>query len=293
MGRIRQAAHATAKAEFGPQRSRVHRETHNQVHSLRTEEPALLASINLARQQLRHSGLSAHDLAIAESELANRSADVGASTALQVGQVRQDAQTQLVDLAESQDQAEGGYVAALRKEATKHHQDIVDHQREEAERFKNGILKKMVESKLGLSSSSSSGGLSPTQQRDHSQSQHNAAFYAKQYFQASKGGVKDKTGAEVIPAGPHKWGDEIWNSLAEKVAKQKGVSSVTDAQHAVQAIRDHVQPASAAAAAGAGLPRQSPLQALLRTALAASPAVTPKPLQPIEQFGLSLLGPHR
>lgn len=288
MGRIRQAAHATAKAEYGPQRSRVRRETHNQVHSLRTEEPALLASINLARQQLRHSGLSSHDLAIAESELAHRSADVGAGTALQVGQVRQDAHTQLVDLAESQGQAEGGYVAALQKEARKHQQDVADHQREEVERFKNGLLKKEAEVKLGLASGAGAGGLSPTQERAHSQSQHNAAFYAKQYFQASKGGVKDKTGTEVIPAGPHNWDDTVWSSLAEKVAKQKGVGSVTDAQHAVQAIRDHVQPA---AAAGAGLPQQSPLQALLNAAL--SPVVAPKTLQPIEQFGSALLGQHR
>jgi hypothetical protein len=290
MGRIRQAAHATAKAEYQPQRSRVRRETRDQAHSLRTEEPALLASINLARHQLRHSGLSPHDLAIAEDELAHRSADVGASTALQIGQLHQDAQAKLVDLSEGQSQAEGGYVAALRKEALKHQQDVADHQREEAERFKNGILKKRVEQQLGLSSSGSSSGLSPTQERAHSQSQHNAAFYAKQYFQASKGGVKDKTGTEVIPAGPHAWDDQIWNSLAEKVAKQKGVDNVTDAQHAVQAIREHVQPGTAQAGA---LPQQSPLQALLRVAAAGTAPETPKPLQSIEQFGLSLLGHHR
>lgn len=286
MGRLAQAAHQQAAAEYNPQRQSVRRETRAQVHSLRSEEPALIAAINLARHQLRHSGLSGRDLAIAETELAHRTLDVASSTALQIGQARQEAGSKLVDLSQSQSQAERSALAALQQEALKHRQSVADEQRSNVEDFRLALLKKEAEQKLGLSSSSSSssGGLTPTQQRAHNQSQHNAAFYAKQYFLASKNGVTDKTGQQVIPPEPHTWSDQIWNSLAEKVASKKGVSSVTDAQRAVQAIRDHVQ--------GQG----NMLNALQTVAQAAAPgiaAIAPKPLQPVAQFGIPLLTRRR
>lgn len=286
MGRLAQAAHQQAAAEYNPQRQSVRRETRAQVHSLRSEEPALIAAINLARHQLRYSGLSGRDLAIAETELAHRTLDVASSTALQIGQARQEAGSKLVDLSQSQSQAERSALAALQQEALKHRQGIADEQRSNVEDFRLGLLKKEAEQKLGLTGEgTNSSGLTPTQQRAHNQSRHTAAFYAKQYFLASKGGVKDeKTGEVVIPPEPHTWSDQIWNSLAEKVASKKGVSSVTDAQHAVQAIRDHVQ--------GQG----NMLNALQTVAQAAAPgiaAIAPKPLQPVAQFGIPLLTRRR
>lgn len=273
MGRIRQTAHAQAKAEYAPQRHGVRREERSQARSLRSMEPAQLASIALARRQLRHSGLSPRDLAIAESELAHRSMDVGSGTALQLGQLHRSAQEQLVDLSAGQGQAESGIMAQLQQAAQQRQQEVADDKRSNVEDFKLDIAKAQALEKLGLSGDSGGGGLTPTQQRAHNQSRHDAAFYAKQYVSAAREGLKDEeTGDEILPPGPHNWNDQQWNLFVEKVTDKAGVN-VTDAQHAVQAVRDHFTPQS-----------EDTGDAFRKLGAVAGAAFLPKSLRPIAQF---------
>lgn len=277
------AAAQQAHAEYDPQIRGVRRETRGQVKSIRTEGPALEASLENSADALRHAGLSARDRQIALTELAHKIADAGASTALQTSQVQQDAHSQIVDLLQSRGQAQGSALTTLLHEAAVHQQDIHDEKAAETRGFKSDILKAETEKALGLGSyaagGSNSSGLTPTQERDHAQSKHNAAFYAHQLISASKDGVKDpKTGEQVIPPNPAHWNESIWNQLTEKIAGEKGVNSVTDAEHAVQAVRDHFQPET------------HPLDALRKVAAVAAPALAPKALQPIAQFAGALLG---
>ncbi len=273
-----------AHAEYDPQIRGVRRETHQQVRSIRSSGPALQSSLQQSARELRHAGLAPRDLTIALQELAHRTADVGSSTALQTQQARQEGHGQIVDLQAALGQSQKSALAGLQQDQAERAQDLHDEKASEARDFTMDILKKEAEKKLGLGDSG--GGLTPTQQRDTDQSHHNAAFFAKQYFQASKGGITDpKTGEVLIPPDPKGWDDSTWNALAEKVAGQKGVNTVTDAQKAVQAIRDHVD--------GGGGAGGGSLADILRTlamgAAATGAIVGPKPLRPVAQFGYRAL----
>lgn len=239
---LQSTAAATAKAEYQPQIRAVHREARGQLKSLRSLTPALQASLQLSAKQLRHAGLSHSDLAIAEAELAHRTADVGAGTYLQEQQVRQDAHGQLVDLRQGEGQAASSNLATLLHEAAEHKQKVADEIAAERRGVHTHIAQVLQEKHLGLGDYGH-GGLTPTQQRAHHQSRHNAAFWAHQYVSLAKGGLKDeKTGEEIIPAGPKGWDDKVWGYFVQKVSGKKGVDSVTDAEHAVEAIRNHFQP---------------------------------------------------
>ncbi len=275
MGRLRQTAHAQAQAEYGPQKSQVRHQTQSTVHSLRTMQPALEESIRTAREQLRHSGLLPHDLQVALAELAHRNVDVGSSTALQVGQAQREGQQTLVDLSQAQGAAEQGALASLQTAAAQHKQSIQDAIAGEQRGVVTSIKQKILEEQLGLTGSS--GGLTPTQKREASSEHHDAAFYAKQLVSQARDGIKDeKTGEWVIPPGPHKWDDTIWNGLVEKVASKDGIDNVAAAQKAVQAVRDHFQPSSG----GSGL-----IEALKTVATPATVALPPA-LQSIAQAAL-------
>lgn len=277
--RLNQIAAQQAHAEYDPQIRGVRRETGSQVRSIRSMAPALEASLEHSADALRHAGLSPRDQAIALKELAHRVADAGASTALQTSQVQQDAHGQIVDLLQGRGQAQNAALSALQQSQAEHQQSIADDRRGNVENFKLDIAKAQALQALGLTSDSSSGGLTPTQERDHAQSKHNAAFYAHQLISASRDGVKDpKTGEQVIPPNPANWDDSIWNQLTEKIAGEKGVNSVTDAQRAVQAVRDHFQSDA------------DPLDALRKVASVAAPALAPKALLPVAQFAGALLG---
>lgn len=279
-----------AHAEYAPQRRGVRRDIRGQVRSIRSSAPALEASLGRTADQLRHINLSAQDRAIALRELAMRQADVGASTALQEQQVRQQGHEQLVDLAAAEGQARSSALAQMQQAATERHQDLADERRAEVRQFKMDILKEQALKELGLGSYADDGGrggLTPTQRRAAHEEHDNAAFYAKQIFQASKHGLTDeKTGEVLVPPDPQKWDDSIWNQLVESVAGKEGVDSVEAAQRAVSAIRDHVQP-------GANATAPDLLRTLGMVASAAAPAVAPKPLVPIAQFGSALLRPRR
>lgn len=248
MGRLQQIAHSQARAEYLPQKTTVRNTTANAVHSLRTMQPALEQSISTARDQLRHSGLRPHDLQIALSELARRNVDVGSSTALQVGQTQREGEQSLVSLSQAQGAAQSSALASLQKAAIEHAQSVHDEIAGEHRGLATALQKKELEKQLGLLSSqnsSSSTGLTPTQQRAADQEHHNAAFYAKQLISQSKAGVKDpKTGEVTYPVPPHPalWDDTIWNAFTEKVAGKEGVSNISTAEKAVQAVRDHYQP---------------------------------------------------
>jgi len=283
MGRIQQIAHSQAQAEYGPQKRAVRRETGSAVRSIRSMTPALEAALGLAEKGIRHAGLSPVDRALALSELANRNVDVAAGQALQIGQVRQDAHSQLVDLATSEGQAQRGYLGALQQEALKRQQGIADARRSNLEQFHLGIKEAEVLHHLGITSSgASANGLTPTQQRAHDQSKHNASFFARQYISAARHGLTDeKTGKEVLPPGPHNWNDQQWNLFVEKVASKKGVNSITDAQHAVGAIREHFQPTTGGPwGLGNGL-----LRAIAGAASSSASAAPAPQSQPIPQFG--------
>jgi hypothetical protein len=277
---LRHIAAQQAHAEYDPQIHGVKRETHQQVRSIRSSGPALQSSLQQSAHELRHAGLAPRDLTIALSELAHRTADVGASTALQTQQARQAGHGEVVDLLQGRGQAQKAALAGMQQQQAEHAQDIQDEERSDARDFKMGLLKEEAEKKLGLGDYAG-GGLTATQRRDAGQSHHNAAFYAKQYFQASKGGITDpKTGEVLIPPDPKSWDESTWNALAEKVAGQKGVNSVHDAQRAVAAIRDHV----------GGTPNLvDTLKALALGATTGAAVAGPGPLQPIAQFGTRLL----
>lgn len=238
---LRQTAAATARAEYQPQIQAVRRETHGQIKSLKSLTPALEASLQLSAKQLRHAGLKPGDLAIAEAELAHRTADVGASTFLQEEQARQAAHATIVNLLQSQGQAQHSDLLTLLHEAATHRQKVQDEINAEHRGLHTAIAKEQLEKTLGIGPNA--GGLSPTQLRAHHQSKHNAAFWAHQYVSLAKGGLKnEKTGEQIIPPGPHTWDDKVWGYFVQKVAGKKGVNSVTDAERAVEAIRNHFQP---------------------------------------------------
>jgi len=278
---LRHVAAQQAHAEYDPQIRGVRQETHQQVRSIRSSGPALQSSLQQSAHELRHAGLAPRDLTIALSELAHRTADVGASTALQVQQTQQAGHGEVVDLLQGRGQAQRSALAGLQQQQAEHSQDVHDEQAAEARKFKMDLLREEAEKKLGLGDYANSG-LTPTQRRDTNQSHHNAAFYAKQYFQASKGGITDpKTGQVLIPPNPKAWDDSTWNALAEKVAGQKGVNSVQDAQRAVQAIRDHV---------GGSTPNMADaLRALALGATTAGAIAGPDAVRPVAQFGSRLL----
>lgn len=278
---LRRMAAETARAEYQPQIRGVRRETGAQVRSINTMTPALTASLEHSSDALRHAGLSPRDLAIAETELAHRIGDVGAGAALQTRQVQQEGHGQIVDLLQSQGQAQKATLGTLLNEAAQRQQDIADEKRSEARDFRSDIRMEETLKRLGLGSyaEEGNGGLTPTQQRAATEDHHAAAHYAKEYVRAAKGGLADEdSGEEILPAGPHNWNDDQWNLFVDKVAS-KGVD-VTVAQDAVQDIRDHFQrPAG-----------NSPMDALKTVASVAAPALAPTSLQPIAQFAGALLG---
>lgn len=264
---LRRTARSQARAEYQPQIRGVRREAASQARSIRSMAPALEGSLSRTAEQLRHANLSPRDLAIAERELAYRTADVGASTALQVGQVNRDAASQIVDLRQAEAQSARATLTGLQTAAAEHARDVADEEAAEARAFSNDILKAQAEKALGLGTYYDEG-LTPTQRREQSADHAGAAFYAKQYFQAAKKGLKvgsdgkalapddadyESTPWTVTPS-PHHWGDDTWSSLVAKVQKTAGVD-VPVAERAVQAIRDHVDGPMApiARAAGAAL----------------------------------------
>lgn len=246
---LRRSAAETARAEYQPQIRGVRREAAQQTHSLESTAPALQASLQLSGRQLRHAGLSARDLAIAEAELAHRTADAGASTALQIGQVNQEAHGQIVDLQTAQGQAQSAALTTLLHEAAEHRQKVQDEIAAEGRGLNTDIAKAELERKLGLGTYHVSpteraqlhnGGLTPTQQREAGADHSNAAFYAKQYFDAAKAGQIDG-----VDADPKSWAPETWTHLIEAVKKNASVD-VPVAEKAVEAIREHVEPGSGA-----------------------------------------------
>lgn len=284
---LRQTASSQAAAEYDPQIQGVRRSTRQQVRSVRSSGPALEASLDRAGQQLRHSNLDPRDLAIALRELAYRNADVGSSVALQTQQIQDQGQGELTDLLAARGSAERSILGQLQQAQAEHAQERRDAAQDDTRSFKMDILKEMALQKLGLGQYADDGGdgLTPTQERARKEEHDNAAFFAKQYFQASKGGVTDEDGKVLIPPNPKGWDDTTWNALVEKVAAQEGVDSVEAAQRAVGAIRDHVQPGHDATSSDL-------LRTLGSVAATAGAAVAPKPLQPIAQFGAMLARPR-
>lgn len=285
---LRRTAAEQARAEYNPQIRGVRREAQGQVRSIRSAGPALEASLQRSGQQLRRAGLDQDDLAIALRELANRTADVGASTALQTQQVRQEAQGEIVDLQAARGQAQNAALASLQQAAAERAQEIQDAEAADVRGLKMDILKEEALKKLGLGSyadDGAEGGLTPTQRRAEADEHDNAAFYAKQYFKAIKdmGGITDEeTGEVIFGPDPKQWDDKAWNYVVEKVASKEGVSDIKAAQRATQAIRDHVQPSSDASAG-------SLLQSLGLVASTAAQVGAPEPLRPLAQFGSALL----
>jgi hypothetical protein len=284
---LNKVAATQARAEYQPQIRGVKRSTRSQVKSIRSEAPALEASLSRSGEQLRHANLSSKDLAIALAELAHRTADVGASTALQVQQAREQGHGELVDLQQAEGQAQRSALAGLQQAQAEHHQDVRDEERSDVRNFKLDLLRAQAEKQLGLGSYSTSpkeaaeienlkhhSGMTPTQQRAAAADHANAAFYAKSLFKAAKSGE-----IEGVDPDPHNWNDELWSHLVENVKKRAGVD-IPVAERAVQAIRDHV---------GGGSTSASLLQALGTVAASAAPLVAPAPLRPIAQFGSALL----
>ena len=283
---LRKTAASQARAEFNPQIQSTRRGIRGQVRSIQSSGPALEASLQRTSQQLRHAGLSPRDQAIALRELALRTADVGASTALQTQQVRQEGHGEIVDLQKGRALAESATLAELQQAAAQHAQEVQDAENADARGIKMEILKEEALKGLGLGSyaDDGEGGLSDTQRGEIKDSRNNAGFFAKQYFTAAKDGITDEKGEVLIPPDPKSWDDAIWDGFVSKVAAMKGVDSVEDAQRAVSAIRDHVNPSASPSEA---------LGALGTVASAAAPALAPAPLAPIAQFGSALLRQRR
>lgn len=273
---LRKTAATQARAEYQPQIRGVKRETHSQVRSIQSAAPALQASLQLSAHQLRHAGLAPKDLAIALSEIAHRTADVGASTALQAQQARQEGHGQIVDLLASEGQAQRAALTTLQHEAAVHAQKVHDEIAGEKRGLNMDILKEQAEKKLGLGSYYRHG-LTPSEERSAHADHANASFYAKQYFQAAKSGA-----FEGVDLDPRKWTPETWNHMIEAVKKNASVD-VPTAEKAVSAIRDHVE-----GPGGLDL-----LGAIAKAAAPVAAAAAPAPIAPIAQFGASLLNRKR
>ena len=232
---LRGQANQQAAAEYQPQVRGVRRETRGQVRSLRTQEDALQDTLSIARRELRHAGLEGDDLRMGLRELAYRSADVGAGTALQVNTLRQDAQGQVQDLLASQGQAQSSILGELQGARQERQQELADAQRERTQGLQDAIRLEQAFKKLGLGqyyAEKGSGGLTPTQRRDAEQSSEAARYYAKEAFDALRESGK-------VPEDPREWDESIWDALTGGVHKQKGVDNVEDASQATSAIRDH------------------------------------------------------
>lgn len=284
---LRRTAASQAHAEYDPQISGVRRNTRSQVRSVQSAGPAMEASLQRTGRQLEHANLDPRDLAIALRELAYRTTDVGASTALQTQQIREQGRGELTDLLAARGASEQSILGQLQQAQAEHAQERRDAAQDAARGVKMDILKEIALQKLGLGqyADDGGGGMTPTQRREAHEEHDNAAFFAKQYFQASKDGVTDKDGNQLIPPNPKHWDDTTWNALVEKVAGQEGVDSVEAAQRAVGAIRAHVQPGYDSTAGDL-------LKSLAGLATTAGVAVAPKPLQPIAQFGAMLARPR-
>jgi hypothetical protein len=281
MGRLVATADTQAKAEYGPQIGRARREGRATVRSIRSSVAPLQAGIATTEHQLRHAGLNPSDLRIALSELAHRNLDVAASAGLQATEAQQATHGELVDLRESEGQAARSALATLQHEALTHRQSVHDEIAGEQRALHTAIAKSEMEKALGLGDYRyGSSGLTPKEQQSLVQEHQNAGFYAKTLFQAIKEGAKDKQGNLIAGPDPKSWSDKTWQQITASVAGRKGVNSVQSAEKAVQAIRDHVQPPGQALG----------VAAKLGAALAPfAAAVAPKPLQPVAQFGASLL----
>lgn len=290
--KLRKVAASQAHAEYAPQKAAVRRSVGSQVRSIRSEQPALEHSLSRSAEQLRHANLSPRDLAIALSEVAHRTADVGASTALQVQQAMQQGHGELVDLNQAEGQAQRAALAELQNKEAERVQGIHDEEAAEQRKFKMDLLEEQAKKRLGLGDYSVSpkekaeienltqhGGLTPTQQHAAEADHANAAFYAKSLFKAAKSGE-----IEGVDPDPRKWTPETWSHMIENVKKRAGVD-IPVAERAVGAIRDHADPGWNATSA-------SLLDSLATVAGTAGAALAPRPLQPIAQFG-NLLLHHR
>ena len=273
---LRKTAASQARSEYQPQIRGVKRETHSQVRSIESSGPALEASLQTSARQLRHAGLAPKDLAIALREIANRTADVGASTALQAQQARQEGHGQIVDLLAAEGQAQRAALTALQTKAAEHAQDIHDEIAGEQRGLHMDILKEQAEKKLGLGSYYKHG-LTPSEERSAHSDHSNASFYAKQYFQAARSGAIDG-----VDPDPKKWTPETWNHLIEQVKKDASVDIPT-AERAVSAIRDHVQGPGALDILGT----------IARAAAPVAAAAAPPAVAPIAQFGTAALLHHK
>lgn len=275
---LRKTAASQARAEYQPQIRGVRRETHSQVRSIESAAPALQASLQLSAHQLRHSGLAPRDLVIALSEIAHRTADVGASTALQAQQARQEGHGQIVDLLQAEGQAQHSALASLQHEAAVHAQKIHDEIAGEKRELNMDILQKQAEKKLGLGTYANSNGLTPTQARAAHVDHQNAAFYARQYFEAAREGK-----IEGVDPNPHNWDEQTWNHLVEAVKKSASVD-VPVAERAVGAVRDHVDGGTSAV---------DLLKTIASAAAPVAAVAAPSSVRPIAQFGASLLNRRR
>lgn len=226
-----QQAAQQAQATYGPQISGVRQDLHGQVGSLNSMDHALQGSLQIARRNLRHSGLQSDDLSMALRELALRSADVTAGTQLQIQTARQDAQGQIQDLVAQRGATQSSVLSELQQAAQERQQDLADDARSRRLDIRDSIKLESLKKSLGLGDYADDGGAGGISDSDRD-SRKAAAFYAKQAFDALRG-----TGQ--VDEDPRQWDDATWDAIVGGVHKQKSVGTPEDAARAVHAIRAH------------------------------------------------------
>ena len=201
MGRLRRQANQQARAEYQPQIAGVHRDAASEAASLQSMEAPLTQGYRLASKQLRHAGLSQHDLSIALDEFANRTAEIPQSVQSQIGAVNRNATGQISDLRAAQGASAASLLTQLRNAAAEQQAAGAAEEAGNVEDFKMDILKEQTLKELGLGSyadDGGQGGLTPTQRRDAKETHYNAAFYAKQLFSSVRGsGLKTRKPAST------------------------------------------------------------------------------------------------
>jgi hypothetical protein len=294
---LRQRARTQAHAEVAPQVHRARNQARGEHRSINSTVPALEAGLESAARSARRAHLTPHDLQLLLKSFANQQADVASSAALQNQAVDRGTAETITGLREQEGAQTRSILSQLQSAAEQARLARVERKEGNQEDLANTLKAAELEKELGLGDYAVSpleeaeiakydregrnGGLTPTQARAQAASQDAARKYAANLVRSvhEAHGVNSK-GEQVYPAHPRDWSNSDWAELTEKVASDKGVNHYADAEHAVNAIRDHFQPGQT--------PPATPEQAGAKTVGRALGHAASSPLTAILQFGSSL-----
>lgn len=291
-----------ARAEIAPQIQSKRRGLHQDVAALRSEEDPLQEGLSASLDTIKHSNIGGASRQELLASIAQQQASVPAGITSQIAGARENTGGEISDLQTQEAQQRASILSGLLTKAAEHKEGIQDEIAAEGRGNATALALAQQEKELGLGdyaptpaqeqtpleeqvetaglhhiqaetaaeqAKAEGGGLTPSEQRtvahegEARKSEREAAqLSAKKLFEGAKAGE-----IEGVPADPKEWTQQTYAELVPAVvalSKKYGTEiNTTDAQHALGAIQDHLQPQQGslpfgltqqlAAAAGAAL----------------------------------------